>query len=434
MGVHGLIDAVYWRELGQKSHRGMEGKALSGMATGGRCFGYKTVRVEDGGARLAVEEAEAEIVQRIFRLYASGKSLKRAVRQLNSEGVLSPRPQTGRVSRSWCPASLRHILKNRRYTGKLIWNASRKVRVPGTGKRIKRPRPESQWVIVDAPHLRIVSDRLFDAVQHRFETVRQLWGRKTGTPGLAMGQQRQVYLFSGMLKCGLCGGGIVLVSGRGLRGYDKYGCALHYQRGVCSNRLTIRRDQLEQRLLSGLQESVLREEAVDYTVDRLEEELKKRFAALDSQLEQSCQRKKKVEAEIDRLTQAIADGHSSQSILAAIGEREKELREITDKLLERRPGSLRASLEELRTFAVSRLTNLRGLLAHPESVNEARALLSEQVGKITLWPVSDNGKEHYEAKGEVDFFGEESLVRVGGAGGRSCSMRPTIELEMAIAA
>ena len=144
----------------------------------------------------------------------------------------------------------------------------------------------------------------------------------------------------------------------------------------------------------------------------------------DSHLEQRCQRKKKVEAEIDRLTQAIADGHSSQSILAAIGEREKELREITDKLLERRPGSLRASLEELRTFAVSRLTNLRALLAHPGSVNEARALLSEQVGKITLWPVSDNGKEHYEAKGEVDFFGEERLVRVGGAGGRSCTISP----------
>ena len=98
MGVHGLIDSVYWRELGQKAHRGMEGKALSGMATGGRCFGYKTVRGENGEARLAVGDAEAEIVQRIFTLYASGKSLKRIVRQLNSEGVLSPRPQTGRVA------------------------------------------------------------------------------------------------------------------------------------------------------------------------------------------------------------------------------------------------------------------------------------------------------------------------------------------------
>jgi DNA invertase Pin-like site-specific DNA recombinase len=43
IGVHGLIDSAYWRELATKTHRGMEGKALKGMATGGRCFGYETV-------------------------------------------------------------------------------------------------------------------------------------------------------------------------------------------------------------------------------------------------------------------------------------------------------------------------------------------------------------------------------------------------------
>ena len=39
IGVHGLIDAVYWRELAQKTHRGMQGQALRGLHTGGRCFG-----------------------------------------------------------------------------------------------------------------------------------------------------------------------------------------------------------------------------------------------------------------------------------------------------------------------------------------------------------------------------------------------------------
>ncbi len=31
IGVHGLIDAVYWRELGQKTHRGMHGLVLRGV-------------------------------------------------------------------------------------------------------------------------------------------------------------------------------------------------------------------------------------------------------------------------------------------------------------------------------------------------------------------------------------------------------------------
>ena len=52
--------------------------------------------------------------------------------------------------------------------------------------------------------------------------------------------------------------------------------------------------------------------------------------------------------------------------MAAIGEREGELRAITDKLLEPRHGSLHSTLDELRTIAVSRLTNFRSLIAHPE--------------------------------------------------------------------
>jgi len=71
------------------------------------------------------------------------------------------------------------------------------------------------------------------------------------------------------------------------------------------------------------------------------------------------------------LIQAIADGQGSQSLTAAIGERERELRSITDKLLEPRPGSLRFTLDELRTFAVARLTDIRKLIAHPENIDQA---------------------------------------------------------------
>jgi site-specific DNA recombinase len=115
IGVHGLIDAVYWRELGQKTHRGLQGLALRGFHTGGRCFGYKSVKLEDSSARLEIDRAEAEIINRIYHLYAeSGYSMKRIAHTLNAEGVLAPQPQKGRFSRSWCVSSVRHILLNTR--------------------------------------------------------------------------------------------------------------------------------------------------------------------------------------------------------------------------------------------------------------------------------------------------------------------------------
>jgi hypothetical protein len=172
IGVHGLIDTVYWRELGAKTHRGMQGRALRGLATGGRCFGYKTSVMHDGTRSLELQPAEAGIIRKIFELYRTGHSLKRIAWHLNETGVKSPQPQKGRLSRSWCTSSVRTILRNERYLGKLMWYKTRKVRVPGTGKRVYRPRPTSEWVITEAPRLHVVSDELWAAVQNRFKLVR----------------------------------------------------------------------------------------------------------------------------------------------------------------------------------------------------------------------------------------------------------------------
>ena len=98
-------------------------------------------------ARLEINSDEAEIINHIYRLYAqSAYSMKKIAHTLNAEGELSPQPQKGRLGRSWCVSSVRHILLNARYTGKTIWNTRRKVRVPGTGKRVFRPRPENEWL------------------------------------------------------------------------------------------------------------------------------------------------------------------------------------------------------------------------------------------------------------------------------------------------
>jgi hypothetical protein len=50
---------------------------------------------------------------------------------------------------------------------------------------------------------------------------------------------------------------------------------------------------------------------------------------------------------------------------------------------------------------------------------EARALLAEQIGKFTLERVSTDGKIGFTGNAATDFFGEEALTRVGGAGGQN---------------
>ena len=78
---------------------------------------------------------------------------------------------------------------------------------------------------------------------------------------------------------------------------------------------------------------------------------------------------------------------------------------------------MRATLDELRTFAVSRLTKIRELISHPESVDLARAVLAEHFGTFTVEPTVQNGEPVYLAHGKVDFFGDEAMARTRGAGG-----------------
>jgi len=181
--------------------------------------------------------------------------------------------------------------------------------------------------------------------------------------------------------------------------------------------LLVRRDELEESLLRRLSESVLRTEVIDFGVEKMEEALSAQFAGIDAELVRLRQRKQALDSELKHLTDALAQGRQSQSIMAAIGEREEELRSITDRLLEPRPGSLLAKLDELRTFAVSRLAKIRELLAHPDDVEKAHEAIAERVGQLTLEATNENGKRTYLAHGKVDFFGGEVLAHSSGAGG-----------------
>jgi hypothetical protein len=77
---------------------------------------------------------------------------------------------------------------------------------------------------------------------------------------------------------------------------------------------------------------------------------------------------------------------------------------------------------------LSRLTDLRRLLGKPENIHEARMVLADQIGKITLVPKEGA----YVAQGSVDFFGDMGL-RVSGAGGPDCTTR-RVPFELSLAA
>src|SRR4051812_6807326 len=109
-----FADELEREKARQRTYDAMVRKARAGHVTGGSCFGYRNVDVQDtGGARSHVtrqiEPAEAAVIQRIFHLSVEGHGIKAIAKRLNAEGAPSPRAQRGR-SQTWAPSSVRAVL------------------------------------------------------------------------------------------------------------------------------------------------------------------------------------------------------------------------------------------------------------------------------------------------------------------------------------
>ena len=405
--VHGMVDSLYVKELAKKTHRGLEGLMLRGQHTGGRCFGYDSVPVPGTtGKQLVINESEAAVVRRIFEMSAEGQSLKTIAKTLNRECVPSPRPRSGKQYATWCPTCIREMLRRDLYTGKVIWNSSRFVKVPGTNKRVRRARPESEWRIVPHPELQIIDDELWQRVKERQDKLQATYGVRKGGGILIPRSATSPYLLSGLLKCGSCGANLIIISGYDSSGHHpRYGCSQHFNRGACSNSLTVRRDWIEGRLLDELQNYVLQRDAVEYVLDEFGNQMKSAFANLTNKMAQMRERKQKLEGELRRLAETAAATGPSAFLIEAINEREQQLRELSDQLLAGGANSVDAHLSDIRSFIIGKMGDLRALLAGDPA--PARKELQKHVSEIRMMPHVGDGKGHYVAEGEWRLLGNE---------------------------
>lgn len=288
IGLTGTMNALFLKELGKKTHRGLKGRALAGRSAGGICYGYRAVRrVDDRGEAVRGErriaEGEARVVVRIFSDYARGISPKKIAAQLNAERV--PGPRGGQWSASTIHGNRERgtgILNNELYVGRLVWDRLAYVKDPSTGKRVSRLKPEEDWVATEVPALRIVDQALWDAVRARQGALKS---KGTDTP--VWDRRRPRYLFSGLMRCGCCGSGFSKISA------DAFGCSAARNKGpaVCANRLTIKRDVLEAKVLDALSNHLMDPELVrlfceEYVAERnrLAAEADASRAVLDGEL------------------------------------------------------------------------------------------------------------------------------------------------------
>jgi site-specific DNA recombinase len=310
VGLKGTMNALFLKDLVDKTRRGLRGRIEAGSSGGGLTYGYDVVASLDTRGERRINEAEAETVRKIFAAYRDGASPKRIALDLNKAGIAGPR------GGAWSASTINGnrdrgtgILNNELYVGRLVGNRLRYSKDPESGRRRSRPNDASAIVTTEVPHLRIVGDDLWQAARdrqarlsHRENPTQE--AAAGSTPGAFWSKQRPRYLFSGLIRCGLCRGGCSMISA------THFGCSTARNKGptACTNRLSVRRDHLENTVLDGLRERLMdpvlfEAFATEFTIEwnRLQASLAGDLTARQSELVRT-------KAQLEKLVDMLCNG------------------------------------------------------------------------------------------------------------------------------
>jgi site-specific DNA recombinase len=315
VGLRGTMNALFLKDLADKTRRGLRGRVEAGASGGGLTYGYDVVpSLETRGERW-VNSTEADVIRRIFSAYRDGSSPKRIALELNQDGVAGPR------GGKWAPTTINGnkdrgtgILNNELYVGRLVWNRLRYSKDPDTGRRRSRMNDAAMVVTKEVPDLRIIDNELWVAVRARQDRVSHREAiRSTPAPAGSpawWSKHRPKYLFSGLMRCGICGGGFSKIS------KEHFGCSTARNKGptACTNLISVRRDRLENTVLEGLRlrlmdPSIYQEFALAFTAEwnKLQAEASGDLTTRRSELA-------RVKGQLEKLVDALCNGAAIASV------------------------------------------------------------------------------------------------------------------------
>ncbi|NJL50212.1 MAG: recombinase family protein [Bacteroidales bacterium] len=305
VGLKGTMNALFLKDLADKTRRGLRGRVELGKSGGGNAYGYDVVKKFDASGEpvrgdRTINEFQAEVVRRICRDYAAGKSAQRIAFELNKEGVPAPGGgEWGFSTINGNPKRGNGILNNEMYLGKLVWNRQRFIKDPDTGRRQARMNPESEWIVQEVPELRILHDDLWQAVKNRQRAVKRNPNEDGGAENHFRERRRPKYLFSGLTKCACCDGGYSMISA------DLVGCSTARNKGTCDNRKNIRRDRLETRVLDALRHHLMEPELFKEFCEEFTREMNRLRMEGRALIDAAEGEVKRIDRELDKLMKLI---------------------------------------------------------------------------------------------------------------------------------
>lgn len=379
IGLKGTMNAVERKSTIYRVRRGLAGVIREGRAASKPAYGYRAVLAHDAaGERIRglreIDPATAPIVVRIHAEYLAGSSAQAIATRLNTEAVPGPAGGLWHANALLGDAArLQGVLRNPIYAGQLVWNRATHPKDRRTGRAIARPNAPADRVVQDVPDLRIVDAATWSGVQGRLAGQ----ARAVAAAGNASAANAPRRLFSGLLRCALCGGGLT-TAGPGRR----YRCRTRTDKGIaaCANNRTAIADEVEAEILDQLQRDLLHPQVIEAVVREYRQVQaakarsgRDRRAGLTRELGEIRRR-------AARLVDQVAEGHLSG-------------RAVQTKLAELDAQETRASAELAAVEAAAEVVEL-----HPHAAQRYRQLVEDLQAKLAAPGTGGGGAERDAAR------------------------------------
>jgi site-specific DNA recombinase len=245
---------------------------------------------------------------------------------------------------------------------------------------VARINPADQREITAVPDLRIIEDDLWQRVKARQNAVRTEMGKDiTGNP--LNRAHRRKFLLSGLLECGGCGAGYAVLS------QDRCGCATYRSKAACTNNVTINRQTVETRVLSGLKNRLLTPDLVATFVTAFQQELARLQRDTVTTQARLKDQLATVERKLEGVLRAIENGAWNDILQKRLNELEAQQTALREQLQTTdSPAPVVRLHPNAATLYAAKIADLQAALDQPDIRLEAIDVLRTLIERIVLTP------------------------------------------------
>ena len=376
--ITNVMNDQYCYQTSKKIRQVFDMKRRNGEFIGSYApYGY--VKDPNDKHALLVDPEAAEVVKSIFALFLSGMNKRGITYYLNDHGTLCPtayKQQQGlkynapnaQGNPMWSTITIDTILKNRVYVGDMVQG---RQRVKSYKIHIQEKVPEEEWFIVENTHEAIIDRETFAKVQ-------SLLKRDTRTAPKA----KQLYLFSGFLKCADCGRAMSRIASKGIYVYYQCGTYKSLSKKACTMH-SIKSDRLEAGVLFAIQQQVHLAITYSELVARINSAPLKKSKS--KRLEDTIAAKEKELAKIMRYKQALyqdwKDGEITRNDYRHMSEDYEQQFEALTRIMQ----TLTAEQEQLENGVDAESPCLTAFLKYRNIDKLTREILGELIDHIKVY-------------------------------------------------